>query len=119
ETAFDTIEINGSEVRGLRRAGTAPTEMQVSLWDDTTLSGRLKGDLLEISLKSGPSLHVPAALLEEYVQPEPLPPTAVMEKLKRLVSELGSDDGKRADRASSELGSMGPRIVGALKALRA
>jgi hypothetical protein len=118
ETAFDTIEISGAEVRGLHHAGSAPTEMQVLLWDDTTLSGRLKGDVLEMGLKSGLSLHVPAALVDEYTQPEPMPPTTVLEKLRGLVADLGSDDWKQADRASSELGTMGPRITGALRALR-
>lgn len=118
ETAFDTIEINGAEVRSLHRAGSAPTEMQVTLWDDTTFSGRLQGDVMEMGLKSGPVLRVPAALLEEYAQPEPMPPASVLEKLRALVLELGSDDWKQADRASAQLGSMGRRITGALKTLR-
>jgi len=118
ETAFDMIEIDGAEIRGLHHAGTAPTEVQVILWDDTTLSGRLKGDVINMTLKSGPALHVPAALIEEYSQPQPLPPASVLEKLRTLVADLASDDWKRADRANSELGTMGPRITGALRALR-
>jgi hypothetical protein len=35
-----------------------------------------------------------------------------------LVSDLASDDWKRADRASSELATLGPRITGGLRALR-
>jgi hypothetical protein len=118
ETAFDTIEINGAEVRGLHHAGSGPTEMRIVLWDETTLSGRLQGDVLEMVLKSGPVVHVPAALLEEYAQGDPAPPASVVEKLRGLMSDLGSNDWKRADRASAQLGSMGPRIVGALKKLR-
>ncbi|HET6250958.1 MAG TPA: hypothetical protein VFE47_24935 [Tepidisphaeraceae bacterium] len=118
ETAFDTIAVDGAEVRALHHAGTAPTEVQITLWDDTTLSGRLKGDVIDMALKSGPLLHVPAALIDEYSQPLPLPPPSVLEKLRGLVSDLASDDWKRADRASSELATLGPRITGGLRALR-
>jgi hypothetical protein len=117
-TAFDAIDIDGSEVRSLHHAGSGPTEVQVTLWDETSLSGRLKGDVVEMSLKSGPLLHVPAALINEYVEPMPLPPQPVQQKVQALVAELASDDWKRADRAASDLTAMGPHIAGALRALR-
>ncbi len=118
ETTFDTIAINGAEVRGIHHAGSAPGEVQITLWDDATLSGRLKGDIVDITLKSGPTLHVPAALIEQYSQPQPQPPASIREKIQGMVADLGSDDWKCADCAAASLGAMGAKITSALKSMR-
>src|SRR5205823_317096 len=118
ETVFDTIEINGAEVRGLVHAGSAAGEVQVILWDDATLSGRLKGEVVEMLLKSGPMLRVPTTLIDQYIQPQPMPPAMLLEKLQTLIADLGSDDWKQADRASASIKAIGPKIAGTLRALR-
>ncbi|MDB5333722.1 MAG: hypothetical protein JWP03_4873 [Phycisphaerales bacterium] len=118
ETAFDIIAINGPEVRAISRAGNAPGEVQLTLWDETTLSGRLKGDVMDVALKSGPTLRVPASLVEEYNQPQPQPPASILEKIHGLIAELGKDDWKGADRAAADLTAMGPQVSATIKSLR-
>jgi hypothetical protein len=105
-------------VRGVRHVGTAPTELQFTLWDDSSVGGRLKGDVVAIALRSGPVLQIPAALIGDYTQPMPLPPPSILEKIRTLVTDLSSDDHKRVDGATTELGTMGPRIAGALRSFR-
>ncbi|MDB5290250.1 MAG: hypothetical protein JWL69_1491 [Phycisphaerales bacterium] len=118
ETAFDTIEINGPEVRALARAGNAPGEVQVTLWDEATLSGRLKGDVIDVALRSGPTLRVPASLVDEYHQPLPQPPPTILEKIRGLVADLASSDWHHADRAAADLSAMGPHASAAIKSFR-
>ncbi len=131
ETGFDAIRINGAEVRGMSHAqpddippgaaGTraaSPSEVQVTLWDDATLSGRLKGDVVPFALKSGIVMKVPAALIEQYTQPEPQPSQEVLDRIKSIVGELADPDWKHRDRAADQLRGLGPAVGPVLKKLK-
>jgi hypothetical protein len=133
ETSFDTIRINGAEVRAIAHAqpdgvppgasvtgagAPSPTEVQVTLWDDATLSGRLKGDAVGFTLKSGITLKVPAALIEQYSQPQPRPSQEVLDRIKSIVAELADPDWKHRDRAADQLRGLGPPIAPVLKDLK-
>lgn len=118
ETAFDTLAIDGAEVARLKPSGTGPCEVQLTLWDDATVSGRLPGDVLSVELRDNLKLNVPASLIEEYTQPQPRAPASMVEKVRGLVAELGSDDWKRADRATMALGALGLKIAPTLGSMR-
>lgn len=118
DTAFDTITLNASEIKSMTRAKESVQDVQVSLWDGTTLSGQLRETELPCHLASGVDLKIPVGLLEQYNQPQPLPSASMMEKIKSIVVELNSDDWKTRDRAQAALVSMGPVAEGVLKQLR-
>jgi hypothetical protein len=130
QTGFDTIRINGAEVRamshaqpddvppGASGAGASPTEVQVTLWDDATLSGQLKGDVVAFTLKSGVVMKVPAALIEQYTQPEPQPSQELLDRIKSIVGELADPDWKHRDRAADQLRGLGPSVGPVLKKLK-
>lgn len=117
QTAFDVITAQGSQVKAITRAGAAG-EVQVTLWDDATFTGRLPSDTLEIRLSSGPTLRVATRWIDRYVQPLPLPSEAVLEKMRQLLSEINSSDWKVADRSTAALAQMGPRVAPGLRLLR-
>ena len=130
ETAFDAIEVNAEELRALRPGGAidsgggggaaaaAPTEVQLTLWDGATLSGRLRGDALDCRLGCGATVRVPVALVKEYAQPQPRPPAQAVQRIKAVVAELNADDWKARDRAAAQLSALGPGAAGVLKSLR-
>jgi hypothetical protein len=125
ETAFDAIEVDAAELRALRPGGgngagsaPAPTEVQLTLWDGATLSGRLRGDALDCKLGCGATVKVPVALVQQYAQPQPRPPTQAVERIKAVVAELNADDWKARDRAASQLAALGPGAAVVLKGLR-
>lgn len=118
ETAFDSIPIDSVHVRGLRHGGSAPAEVQVTLWDQATLSGRSRADTFVCGLKSGGDVKVPVSLVDSYVNPDPQPPPQIVEKIRSVIAELNSDDLKRRDRAQGQLTEMGPMVAGTLKMLR-
>ena len=70
ETAFDLLDVDGARVRALARAGAGP-DVQLTLWDGATISGRLKGDVVQCALDSGSQIQIPVTLVEEYAQPKP------------------------------------------------
>jgi hypothetical protein len=103
----------------MTRARDSVQDVQVVLWDGTSLSGQLQQTELSCELKSGITMKVPLALLEEYTQPQPRPSPSMIEKIKGIIGDLNADDWKQRDRAQAALISMGPVAAGPLKELRA
>jgi len=118
ETAFDTIAVNAGEVKLLTHASDTNTDVSVTLWDGTTLSGQLKDQQLSVALASGATMKVPVALVVKYEQPQPQPSTQMIDKIKEVIADLNADDWKKRDRAQGQLVSMGPVAAGVLRKLR-
>jgi len=119
DTAFDTISINTSQIRSMKRAPESVQDVQVGLWDGTTFSGQLHEPELACKLSSGVEVKVPVALLDSYLQPQPQPSDAMLTRIKSLVAQLNADDWHDRDRAQADLTSMGPVAEGVLKQMRA
>jgi hypothetical protein len=93
-------------------------DVQMTLWDDTTVSGQLTETELTCKLRCGVTMQVPVALVEEYTQPAPQPSDAMIGKVKEQLAQLNADDWKARDRAETHLVGMGPIVAGTLKQLR-
>jgi len=118
DTAFSTIALNAGEIKKLTHTAGAPSDVQVVLWDDTTVSGQLQEQELSVLLKSGVAMKVPVALVEEYNQPRPTASGAVVESIKTLVADLNADDWKQRDAAQEKLIAMGPVVISTIKQVR-
>ena len=118
DTAFSTIALNAGEVKKLTHTAGAPSDVQVVLWDETTVSGQLQEQELSVLLKSGVAMKVPVALVEEYNQPRPTASGAVVESIKTLVADLNADDWKQRDAAQEKLIAMGPVVISTIKQIR-
>ena len=119
ETAFDTIAINANEIRQMLRPRNSVQDVQVVLWDGTSLSGQLQEPMLNCRLSSGVTMTVPLALLDSYAQPRPRPSASTIDKIKSLVLELNAEDWKQRDRAQASLIQLGTGAIAVLKDLRA
>jgi hypothetical protein len=118
DTNFDTITVNAGEIKSLAHPKENPADVQLVMFDGSTLSGQLQELDLQFQTAGGLSLKVPLALLEEYSQPQPQPSKDLTEKIKKIVEDLNSKDWKERDRAEAALLSMGPTAIGVLKQLR-
>jgi hypothetical protein len=132
ETAFDAIEVEAEGLRSLKQGtggdesgagspgagGVSPSEVQLTLWDGTTLSGRVRGDAIDCTLKCGAAVKVPVAVVKQYTQPSPRPAPQVVERIKGVVEQLNAPDWKARDRAAAQLASIGPAAAAVLKDLR-
>jgi hypothetical protein len=118
ETAFDVLNLDAGQIKTLRHTKGSVQDVQVTLWDETTVSGQLAETELTCNLRCGVAMKVPVALVEEYSQPTPQPSGQIVEKAKQLVSELSAEDWKARDRAETALVGLGPIIVPTLKQLR-
>lgn len=119
DTTFDTISIDGAEVRGLTRVKDAGLDVQITLWDQTTVSGQLQSPDIACRLGSGIEVRVPLALVEEYSNPLPRPSPVMVERIKAVVAELNAEDWTQRERAEAQLVSMGSAVISVLKELSA
>jgi hypothetical protein len=119
ETAFDTLNVEAPQIKMLRHSKGSVQDVQITLWDETTVSGQLSETELTCNLRCGVTMKVPVALVEEYNQPSPQPSEAMVNKVKIFVAQLNADDWKARDRAETQLVGLGPMVVGTLRELRA
>jgi hypothetical protein len=118
DTAFSTLNLNAAEVKRMVHTAGSPSDVQVVLWDDTTVSGQLQEQDVACILKSGVSLRIPVALVQEYSQPRPQPSAAVIASIKTMVTDLNAEDWKQRDAAQERLITMGPAVIATLRELR-
>jgi len=118
ETSFDSLNLDAGQIKTLRHSKGSVQDVQVTLWDETTVSGQLAETELTCNLRCGVSMKVPVALVEEYHQPAPQPSDAMIKKIKDLVAQLNADDWKERDKAETQLVGLGPIITITLKQLR-
>jgi hypothetical protein len=118
ETTFDTLTLDGQQIKSIVHSRTSPLDVVVKLWDDTSVGGQLAEQELTCQLKSGVTMKVPVALVAEYAQPQPKPADAMTEKVKQIVSHLNADDFKVREEAQRQLISLGASIAPILKELR-
>jgi hypothetical protein len=118
DMAFDTMVLSGRQIKKIVHSKTAPLDVQVTLWDDTTVSGQLEEPALDCQSRNGTPFRIPTALLTEYHQPEPTPSDSTAKQVEALVQKLNSDGWKERDAAQTQLIQMGPPISGILKTQR-
>lgn len=119
QTPFDTLHIEGCQIKQLTHLKNAGDhDVQITMWDGGTLSGRLVESHVTCLLKCGISVRVPVPLIEIYQQPLPLPSPPVIDRIKRTVHSLEANDWKTRTRAQSEILAIGPSGIAVLKELR-
>jgi hypothetical protein len=121
ETPFDTIHVEGDQIKALEHskgAGGGDHDVQITLWDDSTLSGRLVESHVTCRLRCGVSIRVPIALVDGYEQPLPVPSPAMVERIKLVAKDLDSDEWTVRDRAQSQILAIGPPVLSVLKQLQ-
>ena len=118
DTAFDTISVNGAEVKSMDRLAEGSRDVQVVMWDGATLSGQVESPTVDCRLKSGVEMSIPVPLLEHYTQPQPAPSAEMLDRIRTAIKDLSDPDWKRRDRAASVLTRMGPVVEGSLNEMR-
>lgn len=118
DTAFTTLGIDATQIKKLTKTAGSPTDVQVTLWDDTSVSGQLQEPEVTCQLKSGGVMKVPVALVQEYNEPRPKPSANALETIRQLVVQLDAADAGQRDAAAERLAAMGSVAADALKPLR-
>jgi hypothetical protein len=118
DTAFDTLKLPASQLRSMSRVKESTDDVQVTLWDQTRLTGQLETQSLTCDLGDGIQVSLPVPLIDAFSQPSPMPSAQMLEKIKAVVQQLNADDWKARDQAQADLVAMGNTIVPVLKKVR-
>lgn len=131
DTLFDTLTINADEVVRLAPVDADPSagppggsggaggDVQVTLWDQTVVSGQLRDGSVRCSLAGGAiEVTVPLPLVESYEQPNPRPSEAMVGRIRDLVGSLSADDFSVREQAEQQLVSLGRVVAPLLKEWR-
>ncbi len=118
DTSFDTLALDGGQIRKISHVSEGSPDVTVMMWDDSAVSGQLESPSIACKLKSGLTIDVPLALLDQYSNSSPSPSDAMVQKVKDTVTKLAADDFKDRDAAQEALTAMGPVIAGELQDLR-
>ena len=92
-TAFDTITVNGAEVKSMDRMPDGSRDVQLVMWDGATLSGRVESASLDCRLKCGVTMSIPVSLLEHYGQPQPAPSAEMLDRIRLAIKDLSDPIG--------------------------
>lgn len=118
DTLFDTLAINAGEVTSLAPIEGSGVDVQVTLWDQTVVSGQLRDGAVRCTLAGDLDVTVPLPLIEKYTQSSPRPSAATEEKIRALVADLGAEDFARREQAEAQLVALGRVVTPVLVELR-
>ncbi|MHC4983283.1 MAG: hypothetical protein ACYTF6_08975, partial [Planctomycetota bacterium] len=90
--------------------------MSVSLWDGSELTGELAEPAVAFSISGeGPTLKLPAAEVASITRTSPLPPAEIIEKVEKLIAQLGAESFRDREAASETLIKLGKGIAPLLR----
>jgi hypothetical protein len=117
-TPNDTLHIEGPQIKKLVQGSAGGNEVQITLWDDSTISGRLSDAHLSCTLRCGLAVSIPVALVEQYVQPMPIPSKPMVERIRQIARDLDNEDWRLRDRAQRQIMTIGPSVMSVLRQIQ-
>jgi hypothetical protein len=118
ETPFDTLHIEGAQIKHLTHTRGGEHDVKITLWDDSTFSGRLVESHVNCLLKCGMGISVPISLIDVYQQPLPFPSPPVIRQIHQIARDLDADLWATRNSAQAKLLRIGPSAMSVLKQIR-
>jgi hypothetical protein len=117
QTSYGILTAKAADIRRIQRVEGA-ADLQVTLWDNTTVRGDLLDTHLPLATQGAGALAMPLALVDSYTCAAPAAQSALAQQIQELVRKLDADDWKERENAEKELAAMGAPIAPALRQLR-
>ena len=115
-TKFGDMKIYARGIASMQVGPENPPRVTVRGWDGTNLAGSFVDAALAFEIGPiGPTVSVPPASILSAVNPMPEPPPEMLEKIAKLVAQLGAESYKDRQAAEEALVKMGKGIAGILK----
>jgi hypothetical protein len=118
ETPFDTLQIQGDQVKKLAHTGQGGQDVRVTLWDDSTFSGRLVEARVSCRLNCGVTISLPVALIDRYVQPVPTPSPKIVRRIERMARDLDDQSWHTRRTAQDQILTIGVPAIAVLRQLQ-
>jgi len=115
-TEFGEASINPRTVQTMKFAAEKPGAVALKMWSDTDLAGQLVEPELTFSIApGGPTVKVKTTQIASITQTSALPPPKLLQRIEKLVAQLGAESYLDREKGQKELIAMGKSIAGLLK----
>lgn len=108
---YGVLSLQPTNIRTLRAIPDRTGWFHATLWNGSTVLGRLEEERLPFRLLPGPTMEVSTARIASFDQPEALPPADVILGITELIVQLGAESYRDRQNAQDKLIQMGPSIV--------
>ena len=114
-TEFGTVKIKPANVVAMSFEKRDPSQVVISLWNESKLRGRLEQKSLRFAIDPGPELDLHVGHIVGLSCPEALPPDEVVKQVKKYIAMLSAASYKDREEAQEALIRMGKSIVPLLR----
>jgi hypothetical protein len=111
-TRFGNVQFAPASASEIRFDSAGGARAAVRLWNGSSLSGELVESAVTFTAwADGPALKLPVGQVVSIVRCRALPPAEIVEKVRKLISQLGAESYKDRQAATDSLIEMGPGII--------
>jgi len=114
-TAYGRVDINVSQVKGIKFKAGAADQTTVQMWNGSTIKGKLNVDEISFAVSPGDRWGLPVSKITSITCPQAIPPKAMRLKIEKLVAQLGAEGYKDRESAETALVGMGKGIIPLIK----
>ena len=114
KTAFGVRTMDPAQISQLRYVPGLAGEMQIVLWDGSTLTGKLTAEHVVFEIL-GTDMKLLPSMIGDYSNPNALPPESMRQKYIELIDQLGSPKFKEREAAFERLERDADKIRGLLE----
>ena len=114
-TAYGKVDINVSQVKGIKFKSGAPDQTTVQMWNGSVIKGKLNVDEIGFAVTQGDRWALPVTRITSITCPQAIPPKAMRLKIEKLIAQLGAESYKDREAAATALVSMGKGIIPLIK----
>ena len=114
KTAFGVRTIDPSQISKLSYVPGLAGEVQIVLWDGSTLTGKLTAEHVVFEIL-GTDMKLLPSMIGDYSNPNALPPESMRQKYLDLIDQLGSPKFKEREAAFERLERDADKIRGLLE----
>jgi hypothetical protein len=111
-TRFGNVQFAPASASDIRFDAAGGARAAVRLWDGSSLSGELVEPAVTFTAwADGPTLKLPVAQMASIVRCRALPPVEIVEKVRKLITQLGAESYIDRQAATDSLIELGPPII--------
>ncbi len=116
KTASRNVKVHAGGIVSMQFDANKPTSVTLSTWDNKTVKGTLTDAVVGLEIIPGLlTLKVPAAKIANVTQPGASAPREMLEKIEKLIAQLGAESYLDREKAQKDLIAMGNSIGPILK----
>ena len=114
-TAYGKVDVNVSQVKGIKFKSGAADQTTVQMWNGSTIKGKLNVGEIAFAVSPGDRWALPVATITSITCPQAIPPKAIRLKIEKLIARLGAEGYKDREAAAAALVGMGKGIIPLIK----